>query len=279
VSTKSCTAVGYSGGGTLVESWDGAGWSVAKSPKLGQNSSLDGVSCTSPRWCVAVGGSSSSSGVEQPLVESWDGAVWSVAKSPTLGASRGALNGVSCISASFCAAVGNDGSNSLVEHWDGAAWWVVASPTPGTYAGLSGVSCVSAKSCMAVGNFSTGTGSGASTLPRALAESWDGRAWSAVTPPGPSVAYLYGVSCLTTFCRAVGDYSRGIGPVGALVESWNGQAWSFGASSSPAVAYLYAVACASATSCKAVGEYTNGTSGASPTDPLIESWNGVAWSP
>ena len=150
------------------------------------------------------------------------------------------------------------------------------SPTPGNYGGLSGVSCSSARSCVAVGNYSNGTGSASSILSRTLVESWNGTAWSVVSGPSPSVAYLYGVSCASAgSCKAVGDYASSTIRRWALIESWNGTARSVVASPSPSVAYLYDVSCASARSCKAVGERT---SNGGVMRILVESWNGTAWS-
>jgi len=129
-----------------------------------------------------------------------------------------------------------------------------------------------------VGNYSDGTGSAASILPRSLVESWNGRAWSVVPGPSPSVAYLYGVSCVSAeSCKAVGDYATESHLHQTLVESWNGTSWSVSASPTPATAYLYGVSCTSTRACKAVGEYV-GNSGLGPTVALIESWNGIAWS-
>jgi hypothetical protein len=81
-SPRSCQAVGdYAGsrglGQPLVESWDGAAWSVVPVPRPAVGY-LYGVSCSSPRSCQAVGDYAGSRGLDQPLVESWDGTAWSV---------------------------------------------------------------------------------------------------------------------------------------------------------------------------------------------------------
>ena len=66
-----------------------------------------------------------------------------------------------------------------------------------------------------------------SRLRRTLVESWNGTAWSVVPGPSPSVAYLYGVSCVSArSCKATGEYANNSGVVRTLVESWNGTAWS-----------------------------------------------------
>ena len=290
-SARSCIAVGSwsssnnagSAVRALVESWDGKTWAVVPSPGTGQGTaSLDGVSCTSARSCIAVGSWSSSSNAGsavRALVESWDGMRWSVTPGPSLAPAPAALNGITCASARSCTAVGNDGSATLAELWNGATWSVVHSPTPGTYGGLSGVSCASAASCTAVGNFSYGTGSGSSILPRALVESWHGRSWSVVPLSGPSVAHLYGVSCTARSCQAVGDYANASGLARSLAESWNGSTWSLVPTPGLPTAYLYGVTCTTARFCVAVGQYSNSVSGPSPMDALTEYWDGTAWLP
>jgi len=265
----------------LVESWDGKSWAVVPSPGTGQGvASLDGVSCTSARSCIAVGSLSSSSnagGAVRVLVESWDGKRWSFSPGPSLAPAAAALNGIACASAKSCTAVGNDGSATLVELWNGATWSVVHSSTPGTYGGFSGVSCASAKSCTAVGNFSYGTGSGSSILQQALVESWHSRSWSVVPLRSPSVAHLYGVSCTARSCQAVGDYANASGIARSLAASWNGATWSLVPTPGLPTAYLYGVACTTARFCVAVGQYSNSVSGPSPMDALIEYWDGIAW--
>ncbi len=95
----SCVAVGWSEGSTpfgpdfqyrtLVAAWDGASWSVAPSPSPSIPSYLNGVSCTTPTTCVAVGLSgnySDVSGNEQTLIVAWSGGSWSLVPSPNLSA-------------------------------------------------------------------------------------------------------------------------------------------------------------------------------------------------
>jgi hypothetical protein len=74
-----CVAVGYYSGGssgddTLVESYNGGGWSVVGSPNpgVGDDNYLDGVSCPLVTFCVAVGYyhyGSQNSGTYKTLVE------------------------------------------------------------------------------------------------------------------------------------------------------------------------------------------------------------------
>jgi hypothetical protein len=221
VSATDCTAVGGSGRPTtpLVESWNGTAWSVVPSPGKGAiYSGLLAVSCVSATACTAVGGYYNAQDMPRTLAESWNGTAWSVVPSPNRGPDENGLDGVSCVSATDCTAVGTavgtggKDQRTLVESWDGTAWSVVPSPNRGSGNDdfLTGVSCVSATACTAVGRyFPTNHGLGVHTL----VESWNGTAWSAVPTPnkvtGSGRNYLDGVSCVpATACNAVGYYQR-----------------------------------------------------------------------
>jgi hypothetical protein len=160
VSAAACTAVGYDYEAptleqTLVESWNGATWSVVPSPNRPQSNDLVGVSCVSATACMAVG-SHGDHRVNRALTESWNGATWSLVTSPNPGTTHDALVGVSCSLAAACTTVGTYSGASvvktLVESWNGTRWSVVPSPTPGSADDLNGVSCASAAACTAVGS-------------------------------------------------------------------------------------------------------------------------------
>ncbi len=196
-SAISCVAVGSWGNtsgsdATLVESWNGATWSVVPSPQPGN---LNGVFCTSATNCVAVGSDENASNVSQTLIESWNGAAWSVIPSPNAGGgSANYLGAVSCASVASCVAVGSYENpalsgvyvvnSNLVESWNGTAWSVVSSPNSGNYTNsLSGASCTSATSCVAVGLYEN-----ASNYSQTLVEAWNGTSWTIT--PSPNVSAL-----------------------------------------------------------------------------------------
>ncbi len=182
-SSTNCVAVGYylatkfikvglgiqpvSHNQTLVETWDGKTWSITPTPNVGgmvnEENYLDGVSCTGPTNCVAVGDylntQTSLNSYFQTLVETGDGS-WSITPSPNAGTGTdNGLNGVSCLSSTNCVAIGsfdNPSSGSLytlVETWDGTKWSVTPSPNEGKEPSLSGVSCTGSSECVAVGSY------------------------------------------------------------------------------------------------------------------------------
>jgi hypothetical protein len=124
-----CMAVGATGaGGPLAEAFDGSGWalSAAASPPGAAWSQLGAVSCASASACMAVGGSAGGP-AGQPLAEQWNGTTWSVTPAPVpAGAAASRLNGVWCVTAGDCWAVGSRDTTTrvagLIEHWDGTSW-------------------------------------------------------------------------------------------------------------------------------------------------------------
>ena len=189
------------------------------------------------------------------------------------------LDGVSCVRADDCMAVGIGGNAfPLAETWNGRAWRTVpVTVPPGATAGaLRGVSCTAKARCVAVGYYDTGPG-----RQFALAEAWNGAAWTPAQPPAPGGPYtaLDGVSCASAaHCVAVGLYQMPSQASGPLAETWNGQQWT---RTSPAastggfgVSSLNAVSCTSTARCVAVG-----TPLATRSVVVIERWNGAAWLP
>jgi hypothetical protein len=232
-SAKACVAVGYSSKGSferkaLAEVWDGTKWSIVPTAPVGGStfSFLTGVSCTGPKACVAVGGSSAGS-AQVAIIETWDGQDWTKEKAAVVdGAKTTRLNGVSCTSADACVAVGQltDGSDTqmtLVESWNGTKWSAKSSANPSdAHASvLKGVSCTASNACIAVG-----TSTDASFRDRTLAERWNGTTWSITpTPALPDKGFLNGVSCISAkACTAAGlFYDKAL--IGrALIERYAG---------------------------------------------------------
>ncbi len=276
-SPSACTAVGtYNNGGsieTLAERWDGTSWTIQSTPNPSgsNNSVLDGVSCTSPSACTAVG-QYDSAGTNVTLAERWDGTSWTIQTTPNPGDSASSvLSGVSCTSATACTAVGSGAGAALAERWDGTSWTIQAIPSPSgaTASGLSGVSCTSAIACTAIGGYSSPGLSGT------LAERWDGTSWTIQTTPNPSGAGLSGVSCASaTACTAVGVYN-GSGNRQPLAESWDGTSWTIQTMPNPTSghygSFLSGVSCTSQAACTAVGTLAPGQG------TVAERWNGTSW--
>ncbi|MBO0823179.1 MAG: hypothetical protein J2P27_04885 [Actinobacteria bacterium] len=272
----SCEAVGsYQLGGSqvsLAEGWDGSSWTLQSVPfPDGSNSAgLTQVSCTSARFCEAVGSYFSIDGMV-PLAATWNGTSWTLQFPPSpAGDTSLALNTVSCSSATFCEAWGSGNAGNpgptVAELWDGASWQLQTVPTS---AAVTAVSCKSAHFCEAVGNDPTGA---------VLAELWDGSSWTA-QPVSGLAGGLQGVSCTSAnFCQAVGaTFSNG--RVVGFAAQWNGSSWVAESPPGPASATftsLAAVSCTSGSFCEAAGG-SQVSSTAPPVKALAETWNGSSW--
>ena len=290
LSSTACTAVGYSdvnaGPQTLVQSWDGATWSLVDSPNAIINildfnfNQLNSVSCTSTTSCTAVGFYTNSIyTVTRTLVLSFDGTSWTIVDSPNAPSQpsleNSTLESVSCTSSVSCMAVGwsNDGTDEipLAMSWDGTNWTLMTTPTVGADGGrLLSVSCISPTSCTAVGQQQ-------GSLYQTLVMSWNGSAWSHVASPNHVgvTNQLFSVSCVATdSCVAVGSFSENLFDR-TLVLTWNGSSWNLTDSPNNGLGdnELDDVSCTDATTCIAVGVY-----GADIGDQaLMLAFDGTSW--
>ncbi len=233
-----------------------------------------------------------------PFADRWDGSEWKDESAPVpSGATYGELSGVSCVSSSFCAAVGSfvDSSGerrALGVNWNGTSWSNSSVPIPGAAesSGLSGVSCVAADVCSAVGEYEANS----DELP--LVIRWDGTSWS----QQPIDTETYGavatvprsVSCVSSMsCHATGSITYGHaatprqlayrfdGTSWILTESGNYQrTWSalerLGDSYQGVTIGDASVSCPSTTFCMRVGSVTED----GVESGRVRSWNGNTWS-
>jgi hypothetical protein len=200
---------------TLIEHWDGAKWSIVKSPNVpgADKNFLNGVAMVSPTdvWAVGYSEEGVQGTIDAPLIEHYDGRSWSISASPFPKPSQfNALYGITALTANNVWAVGYANENSrgqngqaLIEHWDGAKWTLVASPIAGNATILLGIASLSAANLTAVGYIQT---SNVQFLP--VTEHWDGTRWNVVNPPNAGkVAQLFGAAAANGKTWAVGAYS------------------------------------------------------------------------
>jgi len=254
-------------------------WSIAPTPNVSDDNYLNDDSCVSSDFCVAVGDNYGGS-YARTLIELWNGSTWSVMPSPNSSSTDDDnLLGVSCVTTSFCVAIGKASSGSatdtLILDWNGASWAIAPSPNApsATETDLYGVSCASPSFCEAAGEYRTNTAS------QSVALGWNGSTWSIQTTPNPSSteSYFNNVTCRSsTWCIGVGAFLS-TGASDTLVYQWNGSTWTVVPSPTPSGgAYLDDVSCPSTTFCAAVG-YTRYAGPGTNTSPVIEHWNGSVW--
>jgi hypothetical protein len=139
-SSTSCAAVGVTGQAqsnntvpvlAFAEVLSGTAWTLTPvSTPAGHQSALFAPSCTSPTSCVAVGGVGSlrTDNDAHASAAVWNGSAWKV-KVLTPPAGQGSsLEGIQCLTAANCVAVGTQGTfNTFTGHgltgfWNGTAW-------------------------------------------------------------------------------------------------------------------------------------------------------------
>lgn len=264
--------------GSAAAASTSAGFTWVYSPSSGYGE-IAGSSCVGSSWCWSVGS------LGRDLLF-WNGRAW-VAKKvlTTVQAGNGVNWSISCVSKSFCAAVGWP-TGALI--WHGASWSTVPMPRT-TPAWPTSVSCVSSTFCMAVGTEDAGGGT--------ISDRWDGTKWVAIATAveGSLGDSLEAVACVsTTFCEAVGSYnlpyppiSPGDGPPPSapLAEVWDGASWSI--QTTPDLqgqdeVGVQGLSCSSQHRCVLVGEWWDDSCGClGPPDsasPLAMAYDGTSWS-
>jgi hypothetical protein len=251
-------------------------WSIVSAADPGLTSggnAYDGDSCVGPSFCMAVGTTSPTAG-ENQIVSEWNGSSWSAMTNLPTSAPNGVeLASVSCVSATFCVAVGDhepgavDWNDTYIEQWNGSKWSTVPSPSfdPTDYQNyLNGVSCVSTTFCVAAGSSYTASGQAPVLL------QWNGSVWSLDANPAglPSYTYITGVSCVGTFCEAVGGTDV---PASIALQlhgtTWTNQTVPSGVGGGE----FSAVSCVTALLCMATGGQNSGAG-------FVEEWDGSSWS-
>ncbi len=269
--------------------------------------SLSAVSCPSASYCVAVGGYTDTSKDNEGVLLTWSGKAWTAAQAPLPANALpdetsdpgNYVSGVSCVSASYCVAVGSyvttdDTLEGLLLTWSGGAWTATEAPLPPNAisqpsVSLPAISCSSTTSCVAVGDYEDTSGDFDGLL-----LTWSGGAWTATEAPlpanGRADSSVIGVSCPSaSSCVAVGNYHETTyGELEGLLLSWSGGAWTATEAplppnaaddSSPDYtsqsATVSGVSCPSISYCTADGTYVDKSEG---SDGVLLTWSGGAWS-
>jgi hypothetical protein len=285
------------GAEAFVDMWNGSAWAtdLVSGSSMGEN--LNGVSCASASFCVAVGTVALNDiGAGRASIVQWDGSAWATA-SPPLPKGNSSLSGVSCASARFCVAVGQHGkepwTQPLTETWNGSVWRIATPPSIGGRGGqLAAVTCLSARWCMVLGEYYKGHLPPYPEIPRDqwIAERWNGHRWRVQHPTAindqPSLGpdpwnFVTGVGCSSPrSCVGVGliPLTQGDESPVPIAVRWNGHTWSTALKGLPRFGDLAGVACPAGRRCLAAGEmFGNGNGGEAPTAPLLERWNGLGW--
>ncbi len=180
---------------TLVEHWQGSGWTIVTSPNPDPNNTavLTSVAALSPTDVWAAGyWMDSTTGNDEPLVEQWNGSVWNIIQFPVpdLGGDT-YITAIAVASANDIWAVGDSGSGigpssatgSFIGQWNGTQWTLDPTPVDGSeqVSQLNGVAVVSATLAVAVGALGN----------QPLIEMWNGSRWVLGAAPSAGDAGQY----------------------------------------------------------------------------------------
>jgi hypothetical protein len=246
---------------------------------------LDGLACTGPGDCLAVGSYPRRNHQLRPALATETEGQWTSLKRLWLPrtaanpAGLGQLNAIACPSPRWCAAVGGLGaagqSGAFVITESDGVWGrarLVRLPPnhdAGRDAELDGLTCLRPGSCLAVGwYFTSSFAAGQEPLAvRAVTGRWQQATEVAAPPSGGdagSGGYLSSVSCPSAAqCVAVGSYQRGLAWRG-LQAVWSGGRWHRPTAMTPPphpfsnTTQLTSVSCPTARFCLAVGSYLFG---------------------
>ncbi len=275
--------------------WNGTKWTPHAIPLIA-GAILLSVSCASSSFCMAVGiepnTNPSNTSAFLGFAISWNGNSW---KSDTLPSSTNQfpafLNGVSCVSSSFCIAAGSStyylnpsyigeptsqriAIGGVEFLWNGNSWEAL---TANMDVVPTDVSCVSSSFCIMLGS----TWLNGIDAYSSVEYSWSSTiGWTDQSLPSPPPsAVMNGLSCTSlVFCMALGfQWLSSIR--GFAVESffWNGTLWSspdyFGSATlwgnSVLGAYSgFSISCTSSSFCIAVDDASGNAF----------TYNGISWS-
>lgn len=219
--------------------WNGSTWTLLHVP------SVSSVSCTSSRFCMAVGLAQGPLSPHEVVVR-WNGSKWLLGHGA--GGPNSSLDSVTCTSAHWCLATGTDANGSDNQIWNGKSWSYVTFPPVGL------LSCVAARVCTGIeSDYSPNISEQPFYFSRHYADgSWSKRK---ELPGGDSITPS-GIACsMPRACTLVGAIDGN-----PLAERWDGVGWTIQRVPIPAVpsqafqtSWLEGVSCPSVTDCIAVG--------------------------
>ena len=235
--------------------------SVAVTP--GVSLAVDSWGATGSGYIAATNVHTVTSSVRSLSPSSSSPATWQIqAKFPSIPFNPGPHNfQVSCVSSTFCMAVGYNSNGAVALSFNGTSW--KRQSLPSGVSALRSVSCASATFCMMLGwdsNYND------------ITLSFNGTSWKRQSLPSgmnsmPSYYDMFNsVSCASaTFCEALGAPSGN----NDIALSFNGSTWK--RQNLPVTTgTIDSVSCPSPTFCEAVGQDIWG--------PNSVVWNGTRWS-
>jgi hypothetical protein len=272
---------------TLIEHWDGSGWSVVPSPNPSAGvSALNTVEAVSPTdiWAAGIHDNRS-------LLEHWDGVSWTAIEGPQLPERTNGsqvwdltrVPGTSNLWGVGSRTVTRSSSVSMTEplviHLHGSTWKKVPSRTDARGPVLYGVAAADGAHAVAVGSQRAEGG-----RMKPFSQHWDGSDWTTALTTNPVTG---GRSALLAISRVPGSQAMwavgyGKGGNAAIAEYWDGSVWSTVATPPPVSihgngrSWFDGVVALGSNKAWAVGSVRFHGQGLGQ-DTLIEWWDGTTW--
>ena len=237
-----------------------------------------GTACASASLCFAVGTGTTLHGrraltTNTGLIWLYNGRVWRL--STRVPIAQSSLAAISCVSRSFCLAVGRAGnprSRALALRWNGRSWSQVRAGSPassGNGDALGSVDCLSRADCFAVGAINLGEGGAG--IRHDLLEHWGGARFTVLRAPSS------GIDLSTIACANAHDCWAGVSPSGAQpstneIARFNGRTFHVARLPESLNGGVSGISCSAAESCWLVGART-----ANGEVPVAMRLSGVAW--
>ena len=293
--TGQCAAVGYYNGDTRFQGFiatESKGrWQRARLAPLPPNTApstdfqINGVSCSGPGACVAVGNYKDSSGHFDAMAVTESKGKFGNARELPLPSDAGADPGafvlrVDCPKTGFCVATADYNNKKGVGkvaimtesggRWRSATELRLPSDEAAShFPGLDSVTCAKVGSCLAIGGYTLKGGGFRPMVATDAKGRWKGLA-KITRPAGRRAVYgpeLIGIACQgLASCVAVGRYKTTAGGFPPMTATRSGGRWTRAfqvmlpansATGASVVARLYDVACPRVRLCMAVGFYTD----------------------
>jgi hypothetical protein len=253
------------------------------------NTRFTSVSASGPNEAWAVGTTTNSQALNEPLAEHWNGTTWTLATVPLpAGQTSATLSGVDDLSPNNAWAVGTINSSqslTLIEHWNGTSWSVVQSPnpvtgTPGDGDQLTAIAGTGPNDLWAAGSDTLENAGGGQI--QLLFEHFNGTSWTAAASPADDeggIASAIAAVSPDDFW-AVGSFSAG--GSNDLAAHWNGIKWSIASvpnitsSSTGGLDHLTGVSTDGPDDVWASG-YAADTNNSNFNVPGLLHWNGRTW--
>jgi hypothetical protein len=271
-----------------AQHWDGQRWRSVPVPHPGEDSFLEAVGGASANDVWAGGGFYGAKSGGHTLLMHWDGTAWTKTSFP--GSGLHDIHAISAVAPDDVWVTGTDfhaefaEGRGFVGHWDGTTWTVQQLAGPGRRLALSSIDARSVDDVWVVGWYSPKR-PGTHLIP--VTEHWDGTAWTTEATPGPDPHqnYLWDIDASPSGqAWTVGEYGGdggggfrdgpSIQDVRTLADQWNGSSWSQSQTidPSPESSTMQGVAAVADDDVWAVGSQEINS------NPLIEHWDGTAWS-